>query len=288
MYHKLLLADAGGTSTDWAFVDGPRYEVFKSEGLNPLTMQTDELDRRMQSAVGLMREKGVSGPLRLRYYGAGCRGIGRDTMLGLLQRHLAWLDIDEWVVDSDMVGAAQATCGKTDGIVCILGTGSNSCLWQGGQIVRQVAAGGFILGDEASGATLGRQLVSDYIKGLLPDDVAHKFAIDYPDLSYETIIENVYRSRTPQRYLASFAYFLIENRQLAGVRQMMDKEFERFFERVVRQYGDSAQTVSFVGGLAAAFEAELHDKAKEKGFSVGKVLKNPIEGLVAQATQQAL
>lgn len=279
----LILADAGGTSTDWAVISEGNVWRLKTQGLNPATMSSDVLESRLEEAVTAIQEHGFAGPADMCFYGAGCRGNAVTEMEQLLREKFSGIRLQKVCVESDMVGAARAVLGERAGIVCIMGTGSNSCLWEGGRIVAQVAAGGFILGDEGSGASMGRQLLSDFIKNLLPEDVAPVFRATYPSLSYDEIVENVYRSRTPQRYLASFAQFLIDNCDLEGVKHLVKNELDRFFSRVVAQYNRSALPVCFVGGAAAAFGKELRAVAKEKGFAVGELLQNPIEGLVRQA-----
>lgn len=279
----LIIADAGGTSTDWALICNHEVCFLKTEGLNPASMTIDVLRERIGVANGLMQEKGFDGSARLQFYGAGCRGKAASQMETLLREGLSAFRLTAISVESDMVGAARAACGCGDGIVCILGTGSNSCLWRQGRIERQISAGGFILGDEGSGASLGKHLLADFIKGLLPAELEMLLRQKHPHLGYDEIVENVYRSKTPQRYLASFAYLLIENRHSKVVREFVEREFNLFFNRVVAAYGDATTDVALVGGVAYAFEEELRAMGTKKGFSVGKVLKSPLEELVAQA-----
>ena len=189
-------------------------------------------------------------------------------------------------VASDLLGAARALCGKEEGIACILGTGSNSGLYDGCQLVANVSPMGWILGDEGSGAVLGRTLVSELYKGSL-QHLRQEFEEEYlPTLiTIETtpqaaIIQAVYRSPMPNRFLASLVPFLAQKRKDHGIEELIEDAFRKFFRRNVAAYGRPDLPVNFVGGVAGAFETELRAAAVSEGFDFGHIMTAPIKGIV--------
>ena len=269
METMILYADSGSTKTEWRGCDG-QTEVFHhtTPGINPFMMSCEQIEQMLLAEPALMR---VADEARdIRFYGAGCRGTASDTVRAALQqvfrqaRHIA--------VDSDLAGAAWALFAEGDGIACILGTGSNSGLFIGGKQVSQVSPLGYILGDEGSGAVLGRRLVGDVLKGQLPPALCDSFRRTYP-LSTDEFIQRVYREPMPNRFLASFAPFLHEHRQEAAVRQLLMEEFERFFRRNVAAYQRPDLPVGLVGSIAFHFKQEVVEAAARCGFTVSKVMQ---------------
>ena len=191
---KTLLADAGSTKTDWLLRDNQGDALrFHTDGMNPSLLTDDEI--RHILATQLLPQ--VEGLLieQVDFYGAGCRGEAAERMKNLLGEVVGARNI---TVESDMLGAARMLCGNNSGIVCILGTGANSCLYDGQQISRQTPALGFILGDEGSGAVLGRRLIGDIFKGQLPEDLCKDFLLDYP-MTMDELIRRVYRTSAPNQ-----------------------------------------------------------------------------------------
>ena len=180
---------------------------------------------------------------------------------------------------SDVLAAARALCGHNPGIACIMGTGSNSCFYDGENIAKNVRAGGFILGDEASGGVLGKKLISDFIKGLLPAHIQAEFDKRY-DLDYMKVVEKVYKQPMPSRFLASFAPFINEFIADPYMENLVNTSFDEFFKRNISQYDYKNHTVNFVGSIAFYFKDKLVAAAERNGMKVGRVLKTPIEGLV--------
>lgn len=203
-----LIADSGSTKVDWrAIFDSGEVKSISTEGINPVFMDDDRI-------IGIFKEhllpvvgKDVTGEdvEKIWFYGAGV--VGDEIREKLNRCFKAVFPGSECFTASDVLAAARALCGRSSGIACILGTGSNSCFYDGEDVVKNVRAGGFILGDEASGAYLGKRLVSDFIKGLLPEAIENEFIKRY-NLDYPSIVQKVYREQLPSRFLASFSPFI--------------------------------------------------------------------------------
>ena len=274
---KTLLADAGSTKTDWLLRDNQGDALrFHTDGMNPSLLTDDEI--RHILATQLLPQ--VEGLLieQVDFYGAGCRGEAAERMKNLLGEVVGARNI---AVESDMLGAARMLCGNNSGIVCILGPGANSCLHDGQQISRQTPALGFILGDEGSGAVLGRRLIGDIFKGQLPEDLCKDFLLDYP-LTMDELIRRVYRTSAPNQYLASFTPFLSKNIHRTEIQELIRDEFHRFIRRNVLAYlaYTTAETrLHFVGSIASVFQAQLSEVVAQYDFTLGKVVRQPIDAL---------
>jgi N-acetylglucosamine kinase-like BadF-type ATPase len=181
---------------------------------------------------------------------------------------------------SDVLAAARALCGHKPGIACILGTGSNSCFYDGEGIAENVRAGGFILGDEASGAYLGKRLLSDFIKGLLPAPIENAFNKRY-GLDYMAIVQKVYREPMPSRFLASFSPFIAEFKNHPHMANLLKSSFEEFLRRNIVHYDYKKYPVNFVGSIAFYYKDILEKAVNAAGMRMGTVLQGPIDGLVA-------
>lgn len=215
---------------------------------------------------------------RVFFYGAGV--VSADSggkVRSALERVIPGCRVS---TGSDLEAAAIALFGRNDGVASILGTGSNSGLWQGGRIVRNIPAGGFILGDEGSGAWLGRRLVSDFIKGLLPEELDSAFREEFPGLDYPTVVSNVYREPMPSRFLASFSPFLKRHEDSSYVDGLLRDGFRQFLTRNVLRYG-AGIPVGVIGSVACAYAGILRDVAKEYSVDVTKVEASAGDGLVA-------
>ena len=274
---KTLLADAGSTKTDWLLRDNQGDALrFHTDGMNPSLLTDDEI--RHILATQLLPQ--VEGFLieQVDFYGAGCRGEAAERMKNLLGEVVGVRNI---TVESDMLGAARMLCGNNSGIVCILGTGANSCLYDGQQISRQTPALGFILGDEGSGAVLGRRLIGDIFKGQLPEDLCKDFLLDYP-LTMDELIRRVYRTSAPNQYLASFTPFLSKNIHRAEIQELIRDEFHRFIRRNVLAYlayTTAQPSIHFVGSIASVFQTQLSEVVAQYDFTLGKVVRQSIDAL---------
>ena len=184
-------------------------------------------------------------------------------------------------VYSDLLAAARALCGREPGIACIMGTGSNSCLYDGRGIAHNVSPLGYVLGDEGSGAVLGKLFLGDVLKNQLPADVAAKFLEEY-NLDLLTIIRRVYREPLGNRFMASVTPFISKHIDVPQIHDMVLGSFKAFFRRNIMQYeGYSEHKVNFIGSIAVYFRPVLEEAAKECGCTIGRILKSPMEGLLA-------
>ena len=274
-----LVVDSGSTKTDWGFFS-TLYDVktVKTQGINPCHQSEEEI-RTIISSELLPNTQNIdlAAVTEVYYYGAGCATQSICAqMAGILSEFFKSAAI---TVDSDMLGAARALCGRAEGVACVLGTGSNSCLYNGKTIEDQVPSLGYILGDEGSSAALGRRLIGDCLKRQLPEAVSREFMERY-SLTKESIIESVYRKPLPNRFIASFAPFVYEKRTVPEVHKMIIQCFQEFFTRNVINYHKPWLPVHFVGSLAGSFAEELRETADSLGMSIGKIEASPMNGLV--------
>lgn len=274
-----LTVDSGSTKTDWGFFDTPdNLKTYGTQGINPCHQSEVEIRSIIDSELVTKATDTDFGTItEVYYYGAGCATAEIcSQMAGILAAFFPNAAIS---VESDMLGAARALCGNSEGVACVLGTGSNSCLYNGREIVDQVPSLGYILGDEGSSAALGRRLISDCLKRQLPESVCREFLSKY-GLDKDTIIENVYRKPMANRYIAGFAPFLYEKRSISEVHKIIIQCFSEFFTRNVINYHRPWLPVHFVGSLADNFAAELAETADSLGMTIGKIVASPLEGLV--------
>ena len=277
-----LIADAGSTKVDWVVIDSHGNEAARvtSDGINALLASTSEIEETMGSVHTAMASSPK--PEEIYYYGAGCATPAIcDKMRDALRK--CW-EVDAVSVSSDLLGAARALFGHEKGIACILGTGSNSCLYSGEEIISHVPSLGYILGDEGSGAALGKRLVSDAFKGILPEEVRDNF-LTWSALTLEDILEKVYRGKAPNKFLSSFVPFIKENIWNTYLYTLVLQELTTFFKRNVALYvGSHPYPVGFIGSVASNFENILREAASSQGYSVGKIMTSPMEGLIAYHT----
>ncbi|MDD4576166.1 MAG: ATPase [Bacteroidales bacterium] len=272
---KILIADSGATKTDWCLVkNGETIHQFNAKGISPIFQSTEEIATVIKVVVYPQLKDKM--PDAIYFYGSGCIPEKIENVKNAIQISFP---IDKVEVYSDLVAAAHSLCGKKPGIACILGTGSNSCEWNGKEITHQISPLGFILGDEGSGANLGKLLVGDVLKNQLSEELKKKFLKQY-DLTPAIIIENVYRKPFPSRFLSSVTPFLIQNIQDESIKSIVKKSFGDFFERNVMQYDYKNNMVSFVGSIAHYYSALLKEVAIEKGITIGKINQSPMEGLI--------
>jgi N-acetylglucosamine kinase-like BadF-type ATPase len=200
----------------------------------------------------------------------------KETIAGTFDRYFT---VNSLEIQSDLVGAARAVCGHEPGIAAIIGTGSNSCQFDGNKITSHVNTGGFILGDEASAATLGRLFISDFLKGLVPQEISEDFASRFPS-DYSTIVANVYKSQgSPSGYLGSFAPFIMEHYDHPYIKELVDGNIRSFFRRAIKQYDTDNYPVGIVGGFGYAIQDIITRIASEEGITISRFIKAPIDGL---------
>lgn len=271
----ILIADSGSTKTDWCLTkNGEVIQRFSGEGINPVFQTGEEIAEEIRLHVHPSLKEADIGAVY--FYGAGC--IPEKTALVRDAIHQSF-PIETIQVYSDLIAAAHSLCGYKAGIACILGTGSNSCEWNGSVIVKQISPLGFILGDEGSGAVLGKQLVGDALKNQLTEGLKEKLLEEY-ELTPTLLIEKVYRQPFPNRFLASLSPFLLKHIDDLSIRQIVINSFSGFFERNVMQYDYRKNSVNFVGSIAWYFSDVLKEVALEKEIEIGTIVRSPMSGLI--------
>ena len=272
----ILIADSGSTKTDWRLMDGGlEISRIHTKGFNPYYQQPEEMLVEIESA--LVPQLDVEKVQTIIFYGAGCSTVERQKKISdALFPSFKNATIE---VYSDLVGAARAVCGSEPGIVCILGTGSGSCRYDGTKIVENIPSLGFVLGDEGSGAYLGKKMVTDFLRGHMPqksmETIRQKLHIDK-----EIILEQVNHKPMPSRYLAGFAQFISENSDQTYFYQLMFDSFTAFAKNYIVRYQNYDElTCHFVGSVAFHNQEMLKNVANYSGFSIGNIIKSPIDGL---------
>lgn len=272
---NILIADSGATKTDWCLVrDGEILQRFSGNGISPVYQSEEEIAMEISGQVRThLNEHEIHS---IHFYGSGCVP-GKTTLVenALYQS----FPIGEIHVYSDLIAAAHSLCSHEAGIACILGTGSNSCQWNGSEITAQISPLGFILGDEGSGAALGRQLVGDALKNQLTPGLKEKL-LEEQQLTPSLIIDKVYRQPFPSRFLASLAPFLLNNIGDDSIRKIVNRSFTDFFERNVMQYDYMHHKVHFVGSVAWHFASIVREVAATNGIVIGKIEQSPMPGLI--------
>lgn len=274
-----LIADSGSTKTDWrAILSSGLTKEWSTEGINPVFMSSETIS-------GIISAELVPGILALgekveaiHFYGAGLVSPEIGAPLAeALEKAFPGVPCE---TASDLLGAARSLCGHQAGIACILGTGSNSCLYDGEKVVSNVRAGGFILGDEGSGAYFGRRLLSDFIKGMMPapeeKTFKAKFGLDYP-----AIVQKVYKEPMPGRFLASFMPFMLDQSNHPYYKALLRSGFEEFLTRNISHYeGCRTLPISFTGSVAYYCKDILQKLLATYSLKPGRISRAPMDGLI--------
>ena len=272
-----LIADSGATKTDWVIIQADN-EIRSAQtlGFNPYFIGSEgileELEKNLYPFLDNDKVKEVF------FYGAGCSTPKNcDIVTTALEDFFGNADI---FVEHDLLGAARSLCGHHEGIACILGTGSNSCYFDGKEIRENVASLGFVLADEGSGAYMGKHLIRDFFLGEMPSEIRTKFENKY-QLTLEKALDAVYNKPHPNRYLASFTYFLSENMNEPYISNLVKTSFRDFFRFQVKKYSKyKSIPLSAVGSIAFYFMDTFREIATEEGLKIQKIIQTPIEGLV--------
>jgi N-acetylglucosamine kinase-like BadF-type ATPase len=272
-----LIADSGATRAEWVVTGGDqRSETFITPGFNPYFSDTRFIEEVIEKdLVPFIDTHSIE---EIYFYGAGCSTISKCTIVeDALTKvfHNAHTEIHH-----DLLGAARALFGRNEGIACILGTGSNSCYYDGNTIVENVPSLGYLFGDEGSGAYLGKMLLSDYLKGNISASVRKAFDIEF-GLNLENILDSVYNKPHPNRFLASFAEFLGQHQRSTYVRGLLRGNFHDFFMEQVTKYPMHTEVpLAVVGSVGFHFSDHFKKVAAEFNTTVKRFLQSPIEGLV--------
>ena len=280
----ILIADSGSTKTDWALQSASgSVERFHTQGINPFHQDRSVIAEILRQE--LIPQLGSERVSCVCFYGSGIRPELESVMTSLLQE--AFPQAKQVEAHSDLLGAARALCGHNYGIASILGTGANSCLYDGEAIVQNTPALGYILGDEGSGGVLGKHFLHELYKGVLSENIRSEFEQEY-GLTMADVIQRVYREPMPNRFLASLAPFIHRHLSDDAVRQIVINNFRDFFRYNIRPYGLMRMAVSCVGSVAWYFRDQLAEAAAEEGFTLGTVLQSPIESLMTYHLSNAI
>lgn len=282
----ILIADSGSTKTDWCLCNqGTILCNIQTQGINPYHQSEEAIEAVLHEELlpQLTQHSAfnIQNSLDIVFYGSGC---ANETACNRIKKAIhKVLETKDITVHSDLLGAARALCGHEEGIACVLGTGSNSCLYNGKEITANTPPLGYILGDEGSSAVLGRRLVGDCLKNQLPEAIRDEFLTEY-GLTQEIILEKVYRQPLANRFLASLTPFLSKHREVPEVHNLLVESFVAFFVRNVKQYRRPWLPIHFVGSIANAFAPELKEAAESLGMELGTIMRSPMEGLIKYHT----
>ena len=271
-----LIADSGATKAEWSLITNGKRKTFLTQGISPYFLNQAEI-----SALLLKELKPKLKNIQVDeifYYGTGCANPDNAKLMKkAIKAVFPEASID---VNHDLLAAARALCGDQKGIGCILGTGSNSCYYNGKKIVANSPGLGYVLGDEGSGAYLGKRVLQYYLYNTFDDELRGRFDVTYLTNSAE-ILENVYKNPLPNRYLASFVMFLAENRGHYMIENIIEDCLNDFFFTHLCKYKEVwSHPVNFVGSVAFGFKDVLEELCHSYEFELGKVLKKPMSGLI--------
>lgn len=270
-----LIADSGSTKTEWRTIDDEGViSKFRSDGINPYYQSSEIIQKTIKEGLIDIIDKDITS---IHFYGAGCSSLeNKEKIRNLLGAYFPKAKID---VNHDLLAAAHALCGHETGIACILGTGSNSCLFDGNTIIKNVPSLGFILGDEGSGNYLGKKLLIEFGRGNLPTAISDRLVKRF-DLSVESIQEGTYLKEMPVRYLAGFSKFIFQNIKEPYLYKLVYQGISDFFENCIMKY-DNYQSVPvhFTGSVAFYYGNIVRKIASDKGILVKHITENPIAGL---------
>jgi len=271
-----LIADSGATKCEWALLQNNRKKTILTPGISPYFVTADQVVEILNKEL-LGKLKGVEIE-QVHFYGTGLANQDNADMIkAVLKKVFRGAKAS---VNTDLLAAARALCGPAKGIACILGTGSNSCFFNGKKITKNSPGIGYILGDEGSGAYLGKKVIQYYLYNTFDEDLRARFDARFETNSVE-ILENVYRKPLANRYLASFAIFLAENRGHYMIENIIEDGLNDFFFQHLNKYSESWRyPIHFIGSVAHGFKDVLQELCKMYELELGRVLKTPMQGLI--------
>ena len=271
-----LIADSGATKAEWCILDGKKNKSVFTQGISPYFLSTAAIAELLQKEL-LPKLKGLQID-EVYYYGTGCANPANARSVQKAIRKV--FPHVSAAVTHDLMGAAKALCGNEKGVACILGTGSNSCFYNGKKIVRNSPGLGYVLGDEGSGAYLGKKVIQYYLYGTFDEELRGRFDASFTTSAPE-ILENVYKKPLPNRYLATFTRFLAENRGHYMIENIIEDGLNDFFFQHLCKYPEIWKyPVHFTGGVSFGFKDVLKQLCNSYEFELGRIYKTPMEGLV--------
>jgi len=271
-----LIVDSGSTKAEWCVLSKNQPISYFTSGLSPYFLNESQIVEAIVSS--LLPQIGSLIVDEIYFYGTGCKNpSNKEFVKNALLRVFPNAYVE---VDHDLIGAARGLCGKSSGIACILGTGSNSCFYDGKSILKNSPGLGYILGDEGSGAYLGKKVLQYYLYNTFEDDLMHRFNEKY-NLTAEEILDKVYKQPLANRYMATFALFLQENRGHYMIENIIEDALNDFFFNHLLTYEEKNEyPIHFLGSVAVGFQEVIRSLGADYGFNIGKIVKNPMEGLI--------
>ena len=277
-----LIIDCGSTKSDWVIINDKNIVIsFQTEGFNP-----NYTDKKYISSIILnntIYNPYIQEITEVFFYGSGC---GKEENCALIKDILASVFTNAKIdVTHDMLAACHALLGNKNGIACILGTGSNSCFYNGNEITEKSISLGYVIGDEGSANHIGKKIVHDYFYKIMPDDLSVKFESEY-SINISDFIENIYHKNQVSRYLAEFSKFAYANKEHDYIKNLCSKCFDEFIEYFILKFKPTSNTeIGFVGSIAYYFQDILSERLEDKGLNISRIVKNPIEGLIDYYSQ---
>ena len=279
---SILIADSGSTKTEWCLLQGDKKKKLSTQGLSPYFLTKEQIIAILQK--DLIPKIKDAAPAEVYFYGTGCSNPANAAIVKAALAHFFKKTVIK--VDHDLIGAAKALCGDQKGIACILGTGSNSCFYNGKKVVKNSPGLGYVLGDEGSGAYLGKKVIQYFLYNTFDEDLMERFKAKFNTNSVE-ILEAVYKKPLPNRYLAGFAIFLAENRGHFMIENIIEDGLNDFFFNHIYKYRESwSMPINFTGSIAHGFKDVLKDLCNSYELQLGTVIKNPMEGLIKYHQQK--
>lgn len=271
-----LIADSGSTKTEWCLIDGKTRKTFITQGLSPYFLSAEQVEYIIENELKSKLKK--IAPDEVFFYGTGCSNPANVKLVKkAIEKVFNGVHVS---VDHDLTGAARALCGWEKGIACILGTGSNSCYFNGKKIIKNSPGLGYVLGDEGSGAYLGKKVVQYFLYNTFDADLMDRFMAKF-NTNRDEILTAVYKKPLPNRYLASYAVFLSENRGHYMIENIIEDGFNDFFFNHIYKYRESwTLPIHFTGSVAFGFKDVLKEMCASYELQLGRVIKKPMEGLI--------
>lgn len=272
----ILIADSGSTKTDWVLLDEKNQLRYKTIGYNPYFINSENIYHSLSEKLTPEFEPTIV--KKVFFYGAGCSTPANASIVcNALTRCFINSEIS---VGHDMLAAARALLGNEKGFAAIIGTGSNTCIYDGREVEKNIDSLGYLMGDEGSGSYIGKKIVRDYMRGYLPKDLHDKFKENY-HLSNNDIFDALYNKPLPNRFLAGFCMFADNNKEHPYVREIVKDSFNDFFKNLVSKYpGYDNYTFNCVGSVGHIFQDILTEVARSYNMDTGKIIHSPIEDLV--------
>ncbi len=276
-----LICDSGSTKAEWCLLNGKSKKIVTTQGLSPYFLTTQQIQQIIAKEL-MPKIKNIIID-EVFFYGTGCSNP--ENVKSVKKAISLVFSKAKVTVDHDLMGAAKALCGRNKGIACILGTGSNSCFYNGKKIVKNSPGLGYVLGDEGSGAYLGKKVIQYFLYKTFDEDLMDRFNAKYATNSVD-ILNHVYKQPLPNRYLASFVPFLIENRGHYMIENIIEDAFNDFFFNHIYKYRESWQMpINFVGSVAFGFKDVLKEMCNAYELQLGIVIKKPMDGLIKYHSQ---